>query len=108
MIVTKQEYESMYKEVNGIIFTPKANLIEEETEVDGVKEKVFKYEIIKTVDEVYQDYLNPIDIQPTADEILRAKLIKDNANIQLQLAAQQKLNADILLKLAKVGGSTNV
>ena len=45
--------------------------------------------------------------QPTSDDLLRAKLIKDNAAIQLQLVAQQKLNADILLKLAKVGGATN-
>ncbi|WP_236895399.1 hypothetical protein [Clostridium beijerinckii] len=46
--------------------------------------------------------------QPTADEILRAKLIKDNADIQLQLAQQQKLNADLLLKIAKLGGTINV
>jgi len=45
---------------------------------------------------------------PTTDDILRAKLIKDNANIQLQLAQQQNLNADILLKIAKLGGATNV
>lgn len=46
--------------------------------------------------------------QPTADDLLRAKILKDNASMQLQLLAQQKLNADILLKLAKVGGTTNV
>lgn len=46
-------------------------------------------------------------IEPTQDDLLRAKLIKDNANIQLQLAQQQKLNADTLLKIAKVGGATN-
>lgn len=46
--------------------------------------------------------------QPTQDDLLRAKILKDNANMQLQLAQQQKLNADILLKIAKLGGSTNV
>jgi len=47
-------------------------------------------------------------LQPTADEILRANILKDNASMQLQLAQQQKLNADILLKIANLGGTTNV
>ena len=63
---------------------------------------------IAKVNEVVAKH-NPIQLErPTADEILRAKLIKDNASMQLQLAQQQKLNADILLKLASLGGSTNV
>lgn len=49
-----------------------------------------------------------IKVEPSQDEILRAKILKDNADIQLQLVQQQKLNADILLKLASLGGSTNV
>lgn len=48
------------------------------------------------------------EVLPAQEEILRAKLIKDNADVQLQLAQQQKLNADILLKLANVGGIANV
>jgi hypothetical protein len=100
MIVTQLEYEAMFKEIDGHTFTPTYNLIEEEKE--------FKYEILKTADEVYKDYLNSSAQDPSEEEILKAKLIKDNADIQLQLATQQKLNADILLKLAKVGGIANV
>ena len=65
-------------------------------------------EIIKTGEEQYKSHLNPLMPQPTQDEILRAKLIKDNAAIQLQLAQQQKFNADLLLKIASLGGTTNV
>lgn len=110
MIVTEQEYQEMYKEFNGNIFTPKANLIVEEVEVDGEKEKIFKYEILKTADEVYQDYLNPtVPVQQiNQQDSINSQLLKANANTQMQLSAQQKLNADILLKLANLGGSTNV
>ena len=63
---------------------------------------------ITKVDEIVAKH-NPVPItMPTQDEILRAKTLKDNANMQIQLEQQQKLNADILLKIAKVGGSTNV
>jgi hypothetical protein len=43
--------------------------------------------------------------QPTPDEILRAKLLKDNVNIQLQLAQQQKINANLLTQISKLGGT---
>ncbi|NRT78647.1 hypothetical protein [Clostridium beijerinckii] len=78
-------------------------------EVEYLKPKWNGMEWIETAtqEELNEAYPS-IMVQPTPDEILRAKLLKDNANTQLQLAAQQKLNADILLKLAKVGGSTNV
>ncbi|MGN2369373.1 hypothetical protein ACTFJW_04845 [Clostridium cagae] len=112
MIVAEKEYKKMYKEFDGITFTPTYNLTVEETEVNGIQEKVFKYEILKTAEEVYQYYLNNKNNlpkpQPTKEEIMRAKLLKDNADIQLKLTEQQKFNADLLLKIAKLGGSTNV
>ena len=43
--------------------------------------------------------------QPTEQQILNAKLLQDNANMQLELEEQKKLNAQILLQIA--GGSTN-
>lgn len=110
MIVSEKDYQNMFKEFNGMTFTPSYNLIEEEIEVDGVKEKVFKYDILKTTDELYQEYLeklnNPPKPQPTEQQILNAKLLQDNANMQLELEEQKKLNAQILLQIA--GGSTNV
>lgn len=64
--------------------------------------------MIKVNEIVEKHNPTPIQPQPAQEEILRAKILKDNANTQIQLTQQQKLNADILLKLAKVGGSTNV
>jgi len=42
--------------------------------------------------------------EPTQDEILRAKIIKDGVMMQLQLAQQQKINANLLAQIAKLGG----
>lgn len=44
----------------------------------------------------------------TQQELLNAKILKDSLDIKIQLTNQQKLNADILLKLSKIGGATNV
>lgn len=75
-----------------------------------VKTKTYiNLEIKKTADEVYQEWSknkdNPPAPQPTPEEILRAKLIKDNASMQLQLAQQQQINANLLSQIAKLGGA---
>lgn len=44
--------------------------------------------------------------QPTEQQILNAKLLQDNANMQLELEQQKQLNAQILLQIA--GGAKNV
>ena len=44
--------------------------------------------------------------QPTEQQILNAKLLQDNANVQLELEQQKQLNSQILLQLA--GGNANV
>lgn len=46
--------------------------------------------------------------QPTQQETINAKLLKDNADMQIQLQSQQKINADLMLKVAQLGGSANV
>lgn len=61
--------------------------------------------ITKSAEEVYRDSLKPIVQQPTEQQILNAKLLQDNANMQLELEQQKQLNAQILLQIA--GGSTN-
>ncbi|EJO5347293.1 hypothetical protein NRP93_001370 [Clostridium botulinum] len=38
---------------------------------------------------------------------LNAKLLKDNAKIQIELDKQKELNADLLLKIAQLGGNAN-
>lgn len=79
MTVTEIEYRSMAKVFEGHTFIPKANLIEEETEVNGEKQKIFKYEILKTANEVYQEYLNPPASPPTKEEILEKQLLETQA-----------------------------
>lgn len=49
---------------------------------------------------------NKVIINPTEQQILNAKLLQDNANIQIELEQQKQLNAQILLQLA--GGNANV
>ena len=68
----------------------------------------YKYvnnEVVELTDEE-KESLFPIPVQqPTEQQILNAKLLQDNANMQLELEEQKKLNAQILLQIA--GGSTN-
>lgn len=49
---------------------------------------------------------NEVVKKPTEQQILNAKLLNQNANLQLQIEQQKQLNAQILLQLA--GGNTNV
>ena len=112
MIVEEKEYKEMWKQFDGMTFTPLAELITEKvTEEDdsGIKSTkvIFKYDILKTADEVYQEYLNPPKIQQgTEQQVLNAKLLQQNAEILLQLEEQKNLNAQILLQIA--GGAKNV
>ena len=68
----------------------------------------YKYvnnEVVELTDEE-KESLFPTQVQqPTEQQILNAKLLQDNANMQLELEQQKQLNAQILLQLA--GGSTN-
>ncbi|EHI98056.1 hypothetical protein CDLVIII_1357 [Clostridium sp. DL-VIII] len=67
-----------------------------------------KWDGDKWVEGLTKEELNVIKnktIQPTQEEILRAKLIKDNANIQLLLTHQQQINANLLSQIAKLGGA---
>lgn len=90
MIVNEQQYNAMVKEFDGMTFTPIAELIEELEEFknkNGEKKqvKVFKYKILKTADEVYQEYLEnkdkSVEPQLTVEEQIKA-LKEENANLQ--------------------------
>lgn len=70
-------------------------------------DKIIDINIIKTWEQWNQEQPQKVP-EPTRQDSLNAELLKDNANIQLQLQAQQKLNADLLLKVAQLGGSNNV
>lgn len=90
MIVNEQQYNAMFKEFDGMTFTPFTELIEETEEIEnenGENEqvKVFKYKILKTADEVYQEYLEnkdkPVEPQLSVEEEIKA-LKEENANLQ--------------------------
>ena len=68
----------------------------------------YKYvnnEVVELTDEEKESLFPTPVQQPTEQQILNAKLLQDNANMQLELEEQKKLNAQILLQIA--GGSTN-
>lgn len=88
LIVSEEEYKEMYKEFNGMTFTPLTELIEELKDVEnenGEKEqvKVFKYKIIKTADEVYQEYLENKDksVEPQLSVEEQIKVLKEENSI---------------------------
>lgn len=69
----------------------------------------YKYvnnEVVELTDEEKESLFSTQLQQPTEQQILNAKLLQDNANMQLELEEQKKLNAQILLQIAQ-GGSTN-
>ena len=68
----------------------------------------YKYvnnEVVELTDEEKESLFTTPVQQPTEQQILNAKLLQDNANMQLELEQQKQLNAQILLQIA--GGSTN-
>lgn len=116
LIVSEEEYKEMYKEFNGMTFTPLTELIEELKDVEnenGEKEqvKVFKYKIIKTADEVYQEYLEnkdkPVVEEPSTEEKVQL-LEDDNANLLFDLADKdariKQLENDFADLLLNLGG----
>lgn len=69
----------------------------------------YKYvdsKVVELTDEEKENLFPALVQKPTEQQILNAKLLQDNANMQLELEEQKKLNAQILLQIA--GGSTNV
>lgn len=71
----------------------------------------YKYtdsKVVELTDEE-KESLFPTQVQqPTEQQILNAKLLQDNANMQLELEQQKQLNAQMLLQIAQLGGNTNV
>ena len=68
----------------------------------------YKYvnnEVVELTNEEKESLFPTLVQQPTEQQILNAKLLQDNANMQLELEQQKQLNAQILLQIA--GGSTN-
>ncbi|ACQ53975.1 hypothetical protein EXN65_20170 [Clostridium botulinum] len=96
------------------------NKTKEELELEGVLiENIPEPKHIENKQAIM--YWNPVDKQifyeyedvPKSDEgleqqaELNAKLLKDNANMQIELDKQRELNSTLLLKIAELGGNAN-
>lgn len=74
---------------------------------DSRKDKQAVLKASKKENRVWLEY---VDIPKSKEYIqteLNAKLLKDNANMQIELENQKKLNADLLTKIAELGGNAN-
>ena len=81
------------------------------TLIDNEGRYNYKYESENLVELTNEEKeaLFPAPVQkPTEQQILNAKLLQDNANMQLELEQQKQLNAQMLLQIAQLGGNTNV
>lgn len=60
-------------------------------------------------DTLFENYIVNIPKEPTSQDKLNANLIKQNADLLIEVKTQKELNSQILLELAKLkGGNTNV
>jgi hypothetical protein len=75
IMVTQEEFKSMFKIIDGITFTPEANFLEKEIEKDGVKSTEIFYEITKSIDDVYSEFLNPKSPELNQMDILKQQIL---------------------------------
>ncbi|MBO0571843.1 hypothetical protein FDF50_08350 [Clostridium botulinum] len=64
----------------------------------------------KTKEQTYEIYTRKKTNEEISQELqveLNAKLLKDNANMQIELDKQKELNSTLLLKIAELGGDIN-
>ena len=67
----------------------------------------YKFEdgkILELTEEEKNTLFPKIEAVPSKQEEINSSLLKENANIRLQLMNQQKINAEIMKKLAELGG----
>ena len=99
MIVSKKELENLYFKAEGIVFAPKTKLIQNQ-ENGKIN---YSYEILKTAEEVYQEWLEnknkSVIKEPTEQEKLNSQLLKSNLEFQKALTEQKKINANLLLQI---------
>ncbi|WP_061306824.1 hypothetical protein [Clostridium botulinum] len=56
----------------------------------------------------YEDVLkSDKELEQQKQQSLNAKLLKDNAEIQIELNKQKELNSSLLLRIAELGGNAN-
>lgn len=94
MKVTFEEYKAMFKEIDGVIYTPEG--IHTSEDIDG--ELKHFVEITKTVEENYQSILNTQKPQFTLEETLS----KEIANIKIDNMKKDEVIANTLQTIASL------
>ncbi|MHB8036171.1 hypothetical protein CF069_20155 [Clostridium botulinum] len=61
----------------------------------------------KNIEKILSEKTKSEELEQQKQQALNAKLLKDNALIKIELDKQKELNADLLLKIAQLGGNAN-
>ena len=67
----------------------------------------YKFEdgkILELTDEEKNTLFQKPEVTPSKQEQINSALLQENANIKIQLMKQQKINAEIMKKIAELGG----
>lgn len=67
----------------------------------------YKFEdgkILELTEEEKNTLFQKPEVTPSKQEIINSSLLKENSEIKLQLVKQQQINAEIMKKLAELGG----
>ena len=67
----------------------------------------YKFEdgkVLELTDEEKNALFKKPEVQPSKQEEINSALLQENANIKLQLVKQQKINSEIMKKIAELGG----
>ncbi|BDR64414.1 hypothetical protein [Clostridium tetani] len=85
-------------------------IIKTETDIIGYidDKEVFAFRGVKDFSIFKLEDRQEFDIlEEDLQQEINAKLLKDSANLQVELNKQRELNADLLLKIAELGGDVN-
>ena len=67
----------------------------------------YKFEdgkVLELTEEEKNTLFPKTEVTPSKQEQINSALLQENANIKLQLVKQQKINAEIMKKIAELGG----
>lgn len=99
----KENSIKITKELKDKIFSSKENL---KFKIDVFEDKEYGLEDFENLFEIY---IVNIPKEPTPQDKFNADLLKQNADLLIEVKTQKELNSQILLELAKLkGGNTNV
>ncbi|GEM_PF-1836808 len=107
--IPEELHQYCHMTINNEVFRP---ITTEEITVDNDDIEHINYTIIKTGEQVYNDWQAQQNVipKPSQQDTLNAQLLKDNATMKVEMNNQKALNSQLLLEIAKLkqGGTANV